>query len=53
MYFVSGGLTIGDSTISSTLSGVRRHAFGLAAPLRYALAAIAARTSGSMSCSWR
>ena len=40
MYFVSGGLTIGDSAISSIDIGVRRQALGFSAPLRYALAAI-------------
>ncbi len=51
MYFVNGGLTIGDSAISSVDIGVRRHALGFSAPLRYALAAIAASTAGSRSCS--
>ena len=53
MYLVSGSLTIAEPAISSTDSGVRRHALGLRAPLRYALAAIIDSTAGSMSCSCR
>ncbi len=49
MYFVNGSLTIAEDSISSTDSGVRRHTFGLRAPLRYALAAITDSTCGSMS----
>ena len=38
MYLVSGWFTIGAAAISASDSGVRRQAFGLAAPLRKALA---------------
>ena len=43
MYWVSGWLTILEARISSSLSGVRRHAFGLRAPFANALAATLAR----------
>ena len=38
MYCVSGYDSISDSATSSSLSGLRRHAIGLSAPLRNALA---------------
>ena len=42
MYDVSGSLTIGALAISPAGTGLRRHACGVIAPLRSALAAISA-----------
>ena len=51
MYCVSGQFSIVDSRICSSVNGVRRHAFGLSEPLRYALAATFASVFWVMSCS--
>ena len=51
MNWVSGWLTIFDARISFAVSGLRRHAFGLSAPLRNALAATSARVAELMPCS--
>src|SRR2546421_12199399 len=51
MYCVSGWLTIFDDRISCSDSGVRRHAFGFAAPLRNAFAATRASVDELIPCS--
>ena len=45
MYLVSGWLIIGAAAICCSVSSCRRHALGLRAPLRYALAATLASVS--------
>jgi hypothetical protein len=51
MYCVSGSLTIGAAATASSVSASRRHALGLMAPLRNALAATLARVRSEMPCS--
>jgi hypothetical protein len=51
MYCVSGWLIIGDEAISSSDSGVRRHAFGFREPFRKAFSATLASVEELMRCS--
>ena len=55
MYLVSGWLTIAELAISSSVSGLRRQACGLRAPLRNAFAATLARVAADIpySCMYR
>jgi hypothetical protein len=48
MYWVSGSLTILEERISSSVSGVRRQAFGLREPLANAFAATLASVDAVM-----
>ncbi len=51
MYCVSGSLTILEASTSSSVSGWRRQAFGLSAPLSKALTATLASVDSLMPCS--
>src|SRR5205814_5302372 len=51
MYWVSGWLTIFEASTSSSVSGRRRHAFGLREPFSNALAATLASVERLMPCS--
>ena len=53
MYFVSGSLTIVPAAISSTESGLRRHACGVIEPLRRLFAISSDNRRGSSECSCR
>ena len=51
MYWVSGSATMGEARMSSSDSGLRRHAAGLRSPLRNALAATLASDAVVMAWS--
>jgi hypothetical protein len=51
MYWVSGSATMAEARMSSTGSGLRRHAAGLRSPLRNALAATLASDAALIPCS--
>jgi hypothetical protein len=51
MYWVSGSATMAEPRMSSTASGLRRHAAGLRSPLRNALAATRASDASVIPCS--
>src|SRR5439155_8940131 len=53
MYCVSGSLSIVEPSISASVKGVRRHAFGFSAPLRYDFAATFDRMLGEIAWSCR